>query len=78
MPRPAALPSNLPPRGLSRTESAEYVGVSAGLFDAMVTDGRMPGPKCVNARRIWDRFALDIAFGALPDTEQVSEWEGAR
>lgn len=56
-----------PPRGLSRDEAARYVGVGPTLFDEMVADGRMPRPKRVNSRAIWDRVALDIAFTALPD-----------
>lgn len=56
-----------PPRGLSRDEAARYVGVGPTLFDEMVADGRMPRPKRVNSRTIWDRVALDIAFTALPD-----------
>jgi hypothetical protein len=36
------------PRGLSRIEAARYVGVSPSLFDQMVKDGRMPGPKRIN------------------------------
>lgn len=65
--RTIALPASLPPRGLSRAEAAAYVGVSPGLFDAMVADGRMPQPKRVNARSIWDRLTVDLAFAALPD-----------
>jgi hypothetical protein len=66
--RPAdLLPVSLPPRGLSRTEAAAYVGVSASLFDVTVKDGRMPLPKRINARTIWDRHRLDAAFLALPD-----------
>lgn len=61
------LPLSLPPRGLSRTESAAYIGVSASLFDMMVKDGRMPMPKRINARTVWDRIRLDAAFLALPD-----------
>lgn len=61
------LPGSLPPRGLSRVESAAYVGVSASLFDLMVKDGRMPRPKRINARTVWDRLRLDAAFAALPD-----------
>jgi len=38
------LPIALPPRGLSRTIAAAYIGVSATLFDQMVSDGRMPNP----------------------------------
>lgn len=47
----------LPPptrRGLSRVEAAEYIGVGASKFDAMVTDGRMPKPKKIDGRRVWD------------------------
>lgn len=61
------LPSSLPPRGLSRVEAAAYVGVSPSLFDAMVRDRRMPRPKRINARLVWDRLRLDAAFAALPD-----------
>src|SRR6516225_4773854 len=54
------------PRGLSRVEAAVYVGVSPSLFDAMVKDGRMPQPKRINSRTVWDRRRLDDAFEALP------------
>ena len=55
------------PRGLSREQAAAYVGVSPNLFDAMIADGRMPRPKTVNSRRIWDLHALDEYFDRLPD-----------
>ena len=54
------------PRGLSREGAATYVGVSIGTFDLMVADGRMPKPKPINRRLVWDRYALDLAFDALP------------
>jgi predicted DNA-binding transcriptional regulator AlpA len=57
----------IPRRGLSRVESAIYVGVSPTLFDQMVKDGRMPIPKRINGRVVWDLLALDEAFEALPD-----------
>ncbi|WP_149790729.1 hypothetical protein [Mesorhizobium sp. NFR06] len=60
-------PISYPPRGLSRGEAARYVGVGPTLFDEMVADGRMPRPKLVNSRTIWDRVILDIAFSSLPD-----------
>lgn len=66
------LPASLPPRGLARAQAAAYVGVSPSLFDQMVADQRMPGPKHVNARRIWDRLALDAAFAALPDAAEAA------
>ena len=57
------------PRGLSREEAARYVGVGSTLFDEMVADGRMPKPKHINSRAVWDRVALDIAFTSLPDKD---------
>jgi excisionase family DNA binding protein len=53
--------------GLSRGEAAEYIGVSQSLFDAMVADGRMPGPKCINSRRVWSRSSIARAFADLPE-----------
>ena len=51
--------TGIPPRGLCRVEAAAYVGVSPTLFDEMVGDGRMPRPKRINARSVWDRLLLD-------------------
>ncbi len=77
MPRSDALPPSLPPRGLCRVQAAAYVGVSPGTFDAMVADRRMPGPKEIGTRRVWDRLALDRAFEALPDRATVNPWDDA-
>jgi predicted DNA-binding transcriptional regulator AlpA len=63
------LPQSLAPRGLSREQAAAYVGISPSLFDMLVKDGRMPGPKRINSRVIWDRLKLEAAFEALADTE---------
>ncbi len=70
------LPSSLAPRGLSRVQSAIYVGVGATLFDQMVEDGRMPAPKRINRKTIWDRLALDEAFAGLPSDEDANPWDG--
>ena len=61
------LPPSLPPRGLRREEAAAYIGVSPSTFDKMVADGRMPIPKRINARTVWDRKRIDLAFDALSD-----------
>lgn len=61
------LPLSLAPRGLTRVEAAAYVGVSPTMFDELVGDGRMPKPKRVNTKPVWDRRKLDDAFEALPD-----------
>lgn len=55
-----------PPRGLSREEAARYIGVGTTKFDDMVKDRRMPKPKKIDGRVIWDRVALDLAFNELP------------
>ena len=70
------LPPSLTPRGLSRVEAAQYVGVSPSLFDQMVKDGRMPKSAAINARRIWDRLKLDQAFEEL-DSSDVNPWDEA-
>ncbi len=62
------LPISLPPLGLSREQAAAYVGISPSLFDVLVGDGRMPLPKRINRRRLWDRRAIESAFAELPDS----------
>ncbi|WP_434064201.1 helix-turn-helix transcriptional regulator [Pararhizobium gei] len=54
-----------PPRGLNRDDAVRYIGLGAATFDSMVNDGRMPRPKKIDDRLIWDRDALDAAFTAL-------------
>lgn len=72
----AALP--LPTRrGLSRVEAADYIGVSASKFDVLVADGRMPKPKKIDGRRVWDVRALDRCFDALlgDDDAEHNPWD---
>lgn len=55
------------PRGLCREEAARYVGVGTTKFDELVAARRMPKPKRIDGRTVWDRVALDAAFTDLPD-----------
>lgn len=79
------LPSSLPPRGLSRQQAAEYVGVSPSHFDKLIRDRLMPPPKRLGGRVIWDRKQLDGALDALdadsawPDDEIIdaNSWDGS-
>jgi hypothetical protein len=57
----------IPRRGLSRTEAAIFVGVGETKFNELVATGRMPGPKRIDNRKVWDMLALDRAFDLLPD-----------
>jgi hypothetical protein len=63
-------PHSYPPRGLSRDGAARYIGVGTTKFDEMVADRRMPRPKRVDGRTVWDRYALDLAFTELPEDGQ--------
>lgn len=75
--RPSSLPTSCPPRALARPAAAEYVGVSPSKFDQMVEDGRMPRPKQIDRRKVWDRVALDDAFVSLPEEQDSNPWDDA-
>ena len=70
------LPLSLTPGGLSRGQAAEYIGVGVTKFDEMVDDGRMPRPKRIDGRLVWDRVKLDAAFDELDDDiRPKNEWD---
>ena len=73
--RRSCVPYGAWPRGLSRSHGASYIGVSPSLWDAMVADGRMPKPKRINSRTVWDRENVDEAFAALPDEAEANPWD---
>jgi predicted DNA-binding transcriptional regulator AlpA len=56
----------VPRRGLSRTEAAMYLGISPSKFDELVDDSRMPRPRMIDCRKVWDVYELDMAFDELP------------
>jgi hypothetical protein len=65
-------------RGLNRNGAAEYIGVSPSKFDQMVQDGRMPLPKKIDGRKVWDIRQLDSAFDKLPggsDSDDENPWD---
>jgi len=66
-----------PRRGLHREEAAIYVGVSSSKFDELVNDGRMPKPKKIDARKVWDMRALDLAFDDLPGEDDINPFDEA-
>lgn len=78
--RPTALAARrpIPRRGLARVEAAAYVGIGTTKFDEMVSDGRMPPPRRIDHRRVWDILELDLAFADLPHEDvptQPNSWE---
>ncbi len=46
-------------------EAATYVGISPTKFDQLVADGKMPKPKQIGGRKVWDVRELDPAFDEL-------------
>jgi hypothetical protein len=63
-----------PRRGLSRTESATYMGVSPSKFDELRKDGRISPPRIVDSRKVFDIYALDRDFESFP-VEAVGDAE---
>jgi predicted DNA-binding transcriptional regulator AlpA len=73
-----APPSRIVPfLGMNRAQAAEYIGVSPTKFDEMVKDGRMPPPKRIDTRCVWDSRQLRSAFDKLPGgaDDDRNEWD---
>jgi hypothetical protein len=80
-PHPLSEIRPVPRRGLSRVEAAIYLGILPGKFDQLVDDGRMPAPRRIDRRKVWDRYEIDVAFDALPSenpNSQGSTWDDFR
>ncbi|UFN48901.1 hypothetical protein LPC08_23370 [Roseomonas sp. OT10] len=60
------LPPGILPFLVAREAAAALVGVSSTKFDEMVEDGRMPEPRKVDARTLWDTEELRAACRLLP------------
>jgi predicted DNA-binding transcriptional regulator AlpA len=56
-------------RGFSRTLAAAYIGIGTTFFDLLVAEGKLPAPVKIGARRVWDRYDLDVAFEAMKEAE---------
>lgn len=70
----SAVIANLPVAfGLGRVESAAAVGISATTFDTLVMAGRMPRPRMIGSRRVWDVDELRAAFKCLPKDGEAED-----
>lgn len=63
------LPASLPPFGVSRVKAAALIDISESHFDKLVMLGKMPQPRLVQGRLIWDVMEVAEAFRALPHRE---------
>jgi hypothetical protein len=73
----AALPATLAPRLISREAAAAYICISATKFNQLVVDGRMPKPRLIDRRKVWDVHELNNAIDALPseDDALANPWD---
>jgi hypothetical protein len=73
----ASVSRPVPFLGLNRTESATHIGVSPSKFVEMVKDGRMPPPRRIDGRCVWDIRQLGSAFDELPGgaDDDRNEWD---
>ena len=68
-------------RGLGEAEAALYIGLGVTKFGSLVKDKRMPPPRVIDGRRIWDVDDLDAAFRELPiegaeaDSPKPNSWD---
>lgn len=53
------------PRGLSADEAARYIGVGRTMFEELVASRKMPRPKRIGSRVIYDRFEVDACFSDI-------------
>lgn len=60
-----------PPRGMSREVAARYIGVGETTFDKLVAEGRMPKPKRIGSRVIWDRHEIEACFEDLEEENSL-------
>ena len=63
--------------GLGEMEAAAAIGVSASKFRTLVREARMPPPRRIDSRVVWDVDELREAFKALPhegESEGFDTW----
>jgi excisionase family DNA binding protein len=47
-------------------EAAGYLSLSASFFRQLVIANKMPRPRLIGARRVFDIEELDVAFRSMP------------
>ena len=60
------LPPGTIPFAVSREIAASLIGVSPAKFDELVAAGRMPQPREIDRRVLWDTDELRASFRAIP------------
>jgi predicted DNA-binding transcriptional regulator AlpA len=63
--------------GLGRADAAAAIGISSPTFDKLVDEGKMPKPRLIGTRKLWDVDELRAAFKSLPrddDEGEIDTW----
>jgi hypothetical protein len=63
--------------GLGEVEAAAAIGISESKFRTLVKENRMPRPRRIDGRAVWDVDELRVAFKALPhegDRDGTDSW----
>jgi hypothetical protein len=59
--------------GLGESDAAAAIGVSATKFRQLVVEGRMPSPRRIDGRLVYDVDELRAAFKAMPHENENKE-----
>lgn len=74
------LPPGVVPYAVSRSQAAALIGVSDTFFDKLVKDGRMPQPRDIDGRVLWDSEEIKVAWRRQPKRGEAApgnSWDDA-
>lgn len=54
------------PRAMGIEAASRYLAISPSKFSQLVAEGRLPKPRKIDKRSVWDRHQLDQFFEDLP------------
>jgi hypothetical protein len=66
------LPPGIVPYAVGKQAAAALISISAGFFDKLVGDGRMPEPRELDGRVLWDSEEVKAAWRAIPKRGQAA------
>ena len=60
------------PFAVGREAAAALISISPSFFDKLVGDGRMPQPRDLDTRVLWDPEEVKAAWRAIPKRGQAA------
>lgn len=63
-------------RGFPCALAADYLGISPSKFRQLVAAKKIPAPRLIDSKRVWDKYDLDDFFDNLPRDGESTGWEG--